>query len=92
MSDIKSFTFRSLLARLDLEESEPEFECFDLWVEEDGEQEVKMHARKFKGLFLEILTDAKIGGVNLFADPKIGKDGNRWFTADANSGTWFQEF
>jgi hypothetical protein len=92
LSDIKSFTFRSLLARLDREESEPEFECFDLWVEEDGEQEVKMHARKFKGLFLEILTDAKIGGVNLFADPKIGKDGNRWFTADANSGTWFEEF
>ncbi len=34
----------------------------------------------------------RIGGVNLFADPKIGKDGNQWFTADANSGTWFEEF
>ena len=55
-----------------------------------------MHVGKFKGLFLEILTDAKIGGVNLFANPKICKDGNRWFTykftADANTRTWFEEF
>ena len=35
-----------------------------------------MHAHKFKVLFLEILTDAKISGVDLFADPKIVKDGN----------------
>jgi len=77
LSDIKSLIFQSLLARLDhREESETEFECFNLWVEEDGEQEVKMHVRKFKGLFLEILTDAYIGGVDLFADPKIGKDEN----------------
>ena len=50
-----------------------------------------MHVRKFKGLFLEILTAAKIGGVHLFADPKIDKDANRWFTADANTGIWFEE-
>ena len=35
-----------------------------------------MHAHKFKVLFLEILTDAKSSGVDLFADPKIVKDGN----------------
>ena len=35
-----------------------------------------MHAHKFKVLFLEILTDAKISGVDLFADPKIVKDVN----------------
>ena len=45
-----------------------------------------MHAHKFKVLFLEILTDAKISGVDLFADPKIVKDGNRsWFTGNANT-------
>ena len=31
----------------------------------------------------------------MFANSKVGKDGNRWFiykfTADVNTGTWFEE-
>ena len=51
-----------------------------------------MHVRNFKDLFLEIHTDAKIRGVDLFADPKIVKDGNRsWFPGDANTRTWCEE-
>ena len=62
-----------------------------MWVEEDGDQEVKMHFRGFKDAFLEILTDERIGAVDLFSQPRFDAQGRRWFTANANSGEWFEE-
>ena len=50
-----------------------------------------MYVRGFKELFLEILTDEKVGAVDLFSQPKFDKNGRRWFTAHANSGEWWEE-
>ena len=90
-SDIRNVAFRNLLTRLDRGNSGPEFACRDFWIDEDGEQEVKMYVRGFKELFLEILTDEKVGAVDLFSQPKFDKNGRRWFTAHANSGEWWEE-
>ena len=90
-SDIKSVAFRNLLTRLDRGESAPQFHCLDFWVEEDGDQEVKMYFRDFKDVFLEIITDENVGAVDLFSRPRFDDDGNRWFTAHANSGEWWEE-
>ena len=89
-SDIRSVAFRNLLTRLDKGEG-PKFHCADFWVEEDGEQEVKMYYRCFKEVLLEILTDANVGAVDLFSQPIFDKNGRRWFTAYANSGEWWEE-
>ena len=68
-SDIKSVAFRNLLTRLDRGESAPQFHCADFWVEEDGDQEVKMYFRDFKDVFLEIITDENVRAVDLFSRP-----------------------
>ena len=89
-SDIRSVAFRNLLCRLDRGEG-PKFHCADFWVEEDGDQEVKMYYRFFKDVILEILTDANVGAVDLFSQPIFDNIGRRWFTAHANSGEWWEE-
>jgi hypothetical protein len=43
-ADIRSVAFRNLLDRLDAGDEYPEFLCKDMWVEEDGDQEVKKSA------------------------------------------------
>ena len=91
VAEIRSVAFRNLLARLDRGDEYPEFLCKDMWVEEDGDQEVKMHFRDFKDAFLEILTDERIGAVDLFSQPRFDAQGRRWYTANANSGEWFEE-
>ena len=91
VAEIRSVAFRNLLARLDRGDEYPEFLCKDMWVEEDGDQEVKMHFRDFKDAFLEILTDERIGAVDLFSQPRFDAQRRRWFTANANSGEWFEE-
>jgi len=92
ISDIRCSSFRNLLLRLeDDQDSEPEFQCFNLWKEGDGVQKVELYIRDLKSVFLEILTHADVGELDLFFRAIIDHSGNRWYTAHANSGTWWED-
>ena len=91
-SDIRSTSFRNLLLRLEEDQdAEPEFRCINLWKEGDGKQKVELLIRDLESVFLEILTHADVGELDLFFRAVIDKRGNRWYTAHANSGTWWED-
>ncbi len=91
-SDIRCTSFRNLLLRLEEDlDAEPEFRCINLWKEGDGKQKVELHLRDLKSVFLELLTHTNVGELDLFFRAIIDKRGNRWYTAHANSGTWWED-
>ena len=91
-SDIASPSFRALFLRLKADSAaEPEFRVVNLWKEGDGEQKVELHYRDVKSVFLEIITNVDAGELDLFFHAVIDSDGHRWFTAHANSGTWWEK-
>ena len=47
--------------------------------------------RDLKSVFLEILTHADVDELDLFFRAIIDHSGNRWYTAHANSGTWWED-
>lgn len=92
VSDITSSTFRALLRRIQTDSAaEPEFRIINLWKEGDGSQKVELYYRDLKSVFLEIITNVDAGELDLFFHAVIDKLGNRWFTAHANSGTWWEK-
>ena len=60
-------------------------------MEGDGVQKVELYIRDLKSVFLEILTHADVGELDLFFRAIIDHSGNRRYTAHANSGTWWED-
>jgi hypothetical protein len=44
-----------------------------------------------KSVVLEIITNVDAGELDPFFHAVIDSDGHRWFTAHANSGTWWEK-
>ena len=91
-SDIASPSFRALLLRINADSAaEPEFRVINLLKEGDGPQKVELYYCDPKSVFLEIITNIDAGESDLFFHAVIDKLVNRWFTAHANSGTWWEK-